>query len=252
MSWRNSPSNRARTASTGSGASLLAKRRWQRWRGALWPLVGVLAAVGLAALAGWLLFASSWLSTQHVTVTGERVVSERRILAAAQIDFGVPLVRLDANGVRERVAALRPLESVSVHREWPNTVAITVSERQPVAVLPDDAGGWEQLDKSGLIFRRLSERPDLPVVRLTRDRNPATLHAAASVITSLPARLLASMRFLQARSLDSLTLHLRDGRVVRWGSAEQNTVKAKVLAVLLKSRAQVYDVSAPAQPTTAR
>jgi cell division protein FtsQ len=51
--------------------------------------------------------------------------------------------------------------------------------------------------------------------------------------------------------MDSLTLTLQDGREVRWGSAAQTERKVQVLSVLLRRPAQVYDVSVPAQPTTA-
>ena len=51
--------------------------------------------------------------------------------------------------------------------------------------------------------------------------------------------------------MDRISLVLRDGRVVVWGSAEQSEDKAAVLAALLRARdAQRYDVSVPGQPVT--
>ena len=51
-------------------------------------------------------------------------------------------------------------------------------------------------------------------------------------------------------TVDQISLVLRDGRTVEWGSAEQSELKAEVLVPLLKRPAQRYDVSVPGQPTT--
>jgi len=57
---------------------------------------------------------------------------------------------------------------------------------------------------------------------------------------------------LTATTLDDVTLTLRSGDTVRWGSAEQPEFKAEVLHALMKRKADVYDVAAPELPTTFR
>jgi cell division protein FtsQ len=61
---------------------------------------------------------------------------------------------------------------------------------------------------------------------------------------------MAQTRRVRAQSMDSITLTLADGRSVRWGSADESQRKVQVLAILLKQKASVYDVSVPEQPTT--
>ena len=53
-------------------------------------------------------------------------------------------------------------------------------------------------------------------------------------------------------TVDQITLVLRDGRQVLWGSAEESDAKARVLVALLKEPAASYDVSVPGQPTTSQ
>ena len=51
--------------------------------------------------------------------------------------------------------------------------------------------------------------------------------------------------------MPDVSLVLKDGREVVWGSAEESETKAEVLATLLATvQAQVYDVSVPSKPTT--
>jgi cell division protein FtsQ len=192
------------------------------------------------------------LAAQKVSVAGERTLSQRQVLAAARVPLGTPLVRLDVGQIQRRVAALRPVASVSVHRDWPQTVAISVTERTPVAAVRTSDGSWGVLDKTGVVFQTLSARPSLPLIDVPSTRDRPLLAAAAAVVTSLPAKLLARLRQVSAHTMDSISLRLTDGRRVRWGSAEHSGDKVSVLAVLLKLPARVYDVSVPAQPTTVK
>jgi cell division protein FtsQ len=238
---------------SGSTATALHARRQQpRRRFWLRPLTVLPAAGLLALLTGWLLLGSSVLSVQEVTVSGERTLSQRDVLAAAHVQLGTPLVRVDLTGIQQRVAALAPVARVSVHRAWPHTVAISVIERKPVATLRSPPTGWDVVDKAGVIFRHLPRQPDLPVIDVPSTRDRPVLAAAAAVVAALPPRLLARIHGVTARTVDDVTLHLTGGREVRWGSEAASTLKVRVLRVLLKQTAHIYDVSVPAQPTTAR
>ena len=82
-----------------------------------------------------------------------------------------------------------------------------------------------------------------------RTRRP-TRAAVAAVPQTLPAALRAQVRSIQALDPTSITLVLRHGRVVRWGSAERNADKARILPVLLQRKGSTIDVTDPDQPFT--
>lgn len=253
------PATKTRRSAPGSatGASRVPARALSRpvldryrtisWRFLLVICVGVALAVG----SGWALFASSWLAVQHVQVSGERTLSVRQVQVAAAVQLGTPLVRLDLAGIQRRVSTLPAVASVTVHRDWPQTVQISLTERRPVAIVRNH-GRWAEVDKTGVAFRHLTRKPALPVIALSAPRTPALLSATASVVASLPADLLSRMKSMHAHSVDSIVLQLKDGRQVHWGSATRNRQKIRVVRVLLKQSASVYDVSVPAQPTTSR
>lgn len=215
------------------------------------PLAVGAVVVVLALFAGWALLASSWLSAQQVTVAGERTLTDEQVIATANVDSSAPMLTLDLQGVEDRVSALRRVASASVHRIWPHTVEITVTERRPVATMRTAGNRWGMLDTTGLLFRQARTQPALPVVEGPPANDRATLAATATVVEALPPQLLRSVRVVHAASMDSITLQLRDGRVVRWGSSEDSAEKVRVVSVLLDQRAHRYDVSVPAQPTTA-
>ncbi len=49
---------------------------------------------------------------------------------------------------------------------------------------------------------------------------------------------------------EQVTLHLRDGKTVRWGGADNAAQKNRELAILLPGQARDVDVSAPGTVVT--
>jgi len=81
-----------------------------------------------------------------------------------------------------------------------------------------------------------------------------TLSAVLGVLHELPADLLAQVEGVSAHTQDTVTMQLRDGVRVDWGSARETPLKIAVLKALRASPAAagatVIDVSAPRLPIT--
>ncbi len=226
-----------------------ARRQWaRRWRVWRW-LVALVLVVALAVTGVWLVWFSSVLAVQGVTVTGTGFLSRAQVVEAAAVPDEEPLVRVDLESVRRRVAGLAAVKSVEVTREWPDRISIKVVERKPVAVV-QIGGRFRAVDSDGVLFRDYDARPaSLPVVQSNAVASPETLAEAAAVASALPKALSRRVDHLEVRSVDEIRLVLRDGRLVVWGSAEASDDKARVLTVLLGQKGRTYDVSVPGQPT---
>jgi cell division protein FtsQ len=106
----------------------------------------------------------------------------------------------------------------------------------------------------GVQVGRVDAAPDgLPVVDVPVG-DKRTLGAVLSVLQQLPADLLAQVGDVSARTQDTVTMKLRDGVQVDWGSASETPLKIAVLSALRASPAAagatVIDVSAPRLPIT--
>lgn len=222
-------------------------RRWLTWK---W-VVGLLGVAVLAGLGIWLLWFSSVLTAKNVTVTGTGYLSADDIRAAAAIGSEEPLISLDVGAVRNRVAALAPVDSVAVRRVWPDRVRIDVDERDAVAVV-DIAGEIRGIDADGVVFRSYPSKPrNLPLVQAGTGARDEAITESAQVVSAMPATLARRIDHVEVETVDQITLVLRDGRTVVWGSAEKSEQKARVLEALLTTkRAQEYDVSVPGLPTS--
>ena len=222
-------------------------RRWLTWK---WVL-GLLVVVAVAGFGIWLLWFSTILTAKNVTVTGTGYLSAKEIREAAAVPRGEQLVRLDVGAVRSRVAALAAVDDVEVRRVWPDRVRIDVDERDPVAVI-DIAGEIRGIDGDGVVFREYPSKPrNLPLVQAGPGARDEAITESARVVSAMPASLARRVDHVEVQTVDEISLVLRDGRTVTWGSAEKSEEKARVLEALLKEQpAKQYDVSVPGLPTS--
>lgn len=221
--------------------------RWMRWR----VVVAVLVLLTLVGTAVWLVLFSAVLSVSKVTVEGNRLLGPDRVLAVADVPQGQPLALVDLEAIARRVAVLAEVEDVDVTRAWPDGVRIDLTERTAIAVV-ELGGTLRGLDAEGVVFREYRTAPrGLPRVRPTTSTGSDALAEAAGVVAVLPPELAVRVDHVEVQTIDQITLVLRDGREVLWGSAEQSELKARVLPELLAAQqAGVYDVSVPESPLT--
>jgi cell division protein FtsQ len=224
------------------------RRRWLAWRYVL-VIVLVLAILGGGIYVVWF---STWLAVEDIEVSGAQTVEPADIRARSGIDEGEPLVRVDLATAERRIGALAVVRSVSVTRQWPHDILISIEERVPIAVV-EIGGRLRGMDADGVVFRDYKKAPPgLPRVETAIGTTSAALKEAAQVISALPQSLSLLVDHVQVTTVDQISLVLKDGRTVFWGSAEESDTKAEVLTTLLATvQAPFYDVSVPSKPTTA-
>ncbi|MEU9885655.1 FtsQ-type POTRA domain-containing protein [Sphaerisporangium sp. NPDC051011] len=206
----------------------------------------VLLACGVVGAAAWLVFFSPVLGVRHIAVSGNTAVSDEEVRRAAAVPDRLPMATVDLDAVRGRIAALRWVESVSVERNWPDTLVVRVAERRPVAVVLQ-GGASAVVDRHGVVIEtgRIAPLglPTLSVERFAAD-DPATM-AGLKIVAGLPGDLGRMVQTVRATSADDVSLRLSDGRTIMWGGAERTRDKARIALTLLRRPADRYDVSSP-------
>jgi len=222
-------------------------RRWMRWK----LVVASVLLMAMVVTGVWLVFFSTTLAVSKVEVAGNELLSDARVLRIAAVPEGEQLALVDLADAARRVETLSEVKDADVTRAWPDGVLITVTERTAVAVV-ELGGKIRGLDAEGIVFRDYTSVPKgMPRVRPTTSTGTDALKEAAGVVSALPDDLAARVDHVEVQTIDQITLVLRDGREVLWGSAEESDLKATVLAELLEvQEATVYDVSVPGSPTT--
>jgi len=213
-------------------------------------LAVVLLVMVLIAGVVWLGFFSAALSARAVTVRGLHELSAEQVRAAAVVPLGRPMLRQDIDAIAARAASLPAVQSASVVRDFPNTIAITVVERRPLLAVrqPD---GFLLVDKFGVGYQLKPFAPDgVSVVDANPDDRPL-LTDLGTVASALPPKLSARLTTIRASSRNNIDLVLKSGLTVHWGESSQSKLKADIVVVLLKQHPKTtIDVSSPHNPTT--
>ncbi len=130
----------------------------------LWLLLVVLV-LGVGAYATT---QSSFLSVGEITVKGvEKRVTEEEVLEVVGINQGDSMFGLDLAKADENVTSLPWVSEVTVEREWPRSILITLKEREPsvIAVIPN--GEKFLLDRSGVVLDQVNQNDaSLPIIRV--------------------------------------------------------------------------------------
>ena len=227
-----------------------ARRQWARRWLSLRYVLALVAFVALVATSVWLVFFSATLQVAKVEVVGNELLSDARIREVADVPIGDQLALVDLARADARVGSLAEIESVDVTRTWPDAVRIEVVERTAVAVV-ELAGRIRGLDAEGVVFRDYKTVPrGMPRIRPGGAAGTDALKEAATVVSALPEDLVTRVDHVEVATVDQITLVMRDGRQVLWGSAEESELKAQVIDRLMAAeKALVYDVSVPGNPT---
>jgi cell division protein FtsQ len=217
------------------------RARQRRLRAARPWAVGLAVAV-LAGLAGWVGYGTSLVGVREVRVNGVAILTAAEVQEAADIRTGTPLARVDLSAVRERVAKLVPVDHVTVSRDWPHAVVVRVTERTPVAVVPQGKK-FVLVDRTGVAFDTAASRP--PGLATVAVKSTADIGAGVQVLVALTPRLRDELVSVKVDGPARIRLALVGGREVIWGDATQSDLKAKVATALLARDGTTFDVSAP-------
>jgi cell division protein FtsQ len=216
---------------------------------------GILLGAGIA----WLLYGSSRLRVERVTVSGAEVLTPAEVREAAAGSLGEPLISADMEAIEDRLRKeLRRIDTVEATRSWPDGIALKVTERTP-ELLIEKGGNFIEVDAGGVRFATVATAPKgVPMLELAASQSPSLRRFGAERLTreavgvagSLPERLARQTRTVKVSSYDAISLELTGDRTVVWGSPEEGRAKVRVLLVLMKLAPDAgrFDVSAPTAP----
>ncbi|MFJ8278388.1 cell division protein FtsQ/DivIB [Streptomyces griseoviridis] len=229
-------------------------------------IILALGATLLAAGAVWVLYGSQWLRVEHVSVSGTTVLTPRQVREAADVPVGAPLVSVDTDDITSRlVRGLTRIDKVEVVRSWPHGISLEVTERVPVLTV-QKGGKFIEVDREGVRFATVAKAPKgVPVLELTLSRTASSaaglrrfgedrlVREAVRVAGAVPAAVRRVTSTVKVVSYDDISLELRGGRTVAWGSGESSAAKGRTLSALMKAAPDAghFDVSVPTAPASA-
>ncbi len=131
-------------------------------------ILGVLAMVAMVAFFGaelyTRLFRVSLLNVERIEVTNLQRLQQEEVLAMTGVNPGEDMFGLDLRRIGAQLEKNPWIKTVRVKRRFPHTLAIEVTEREPVAIV--NLGYLYYLDRDGELFKPLAagDRLDYPIL----------------------------------------------------------------------------------------
>lgn len=181
------------------------------------------------------------MPVDDVNVKGAVNLPAEEVTSLSGVETGTPMGRVDVRRAAQDVAANPWVNSVTVKRNWPNAVDVTVVEHTPVAWI-DQGGEPHLINSEGKDF--VVAQPPVGAVQLvsiSEEQLPKAVEVA-SAITDV-AR--PQVRELTRDGDHSFVLKLDGDRTVTWGASEDNRNKALALETVLQLDGKTFNISNP-------
>ena len=145
------------------------RRRFTSISGDFFAAMGLLLAI--AALSSLMIYSFSvlisrpYFEIKEISVRGLKELTEKDVLASAEIKPAQNLLAINIDAVIHRVTANQWVKNVYIGRELPNKLVLEVQERSPL-VLVKQGSDFYLMDGEGFVFKKLgkSDQVDLPVL----------------------------------------------------------------------------------------
>ncbi|MCC3762072.1 FtsQ-type POTRA domain-containing protein [Glycomyces sp. TRM65418] len=209
------------------------------------------AVLAFLVLAFVIVWTTPLFEVKRIEVTGTSVLDPAEVAALGEEAVGRSVLGADLDAIANAVAALAPVKSVDVARDWPDAVSVAVTERDPYMAVPSGDETFLMVDSEGVVFDETADPPGSIWRVELEEPGPddlATIETLA-VLQSLPSDLANEVEHVESPSPAGVTLHLEGGRTLRWGDGSESEQKAEVADRLLASGYEHVDVSAPDAPT---
>jgi hypothetical protein len=159
----------------------------------------VIASAIVVAGFAYLTVHSPLLDVDHVRVTGTQRVSARDVERVARVRIGGALLFTDTGAIARRVERLPWVDHASVHRDYPGTIVIAVTEYAPTAYVRVSPKLVALVASNGRVVARTRTAPPGAIEVVGERVAPAVGSVfsppdAADVIRRIPTRLAAQVR----------------------------------------------------------
>ncbi len=220
----------------------------------------VLAVLTLVAL-GFTLVRSPLFDIDDITVLGVSHTTEEQLLRGAGLRVGGSLIDVDMAHVVQQAEALPWVRAARGERSWWGGVTVEVAERVAFAQIVDGDRLLVADDTGRVLEVSAFARPDLLTIEGSEAAEPGQQLGRRylelmEVGRALPPGVRSRVGSVRTTPDGAITLTLRSGGVVVWGTADRTDAKVRSLVTILGQvdleRLCTLDVRVPATPVVSR
>ncbi len=241
-----------------------AKRQKSQYRKFILRIIAAIGVVLLLIFGGIFLYRSDIFHVNNVQVNGVSHLTSQEITSIAAVSDDSTLLRLDAGGIISRLKDNAWVQDVSIHRVFPDTIEINITERAPGAVVDINEkstwvistdGTWlsaATTEDQQKAMHIIDVSPSLPTPISGTECTDGGIKNALSIMGAISDDLLAKIVSISAESSLKTSLNLVDGVTVAFGDSSDVEIKEAAINSLLsqyEGKISYINVRVPTRPT---
>lgn len=239
------------------------RQRWQYLR-YIARIAIVIAVILLIIFGSIFIYRSDLFHVNNVQVNGSAHLTSQEITSIAAVSDDSTLLRLDSKGIKERLEDNAWVQNAAIHRVFPDTIVIDITEREPGAVVKiNDRSNWvistdgawlsaATTDDWESAMKIIDVSPSMPAPISGAMCADGGINNALDILNSISDDLRSRIVSISAESSIKTSLNLVDGVTVAFGDSSDIEVKEAVINSLLneyEGRISYINVRVPTRPT---
>ena len=241
-----------------------AKRQRRQYLRYIARIAIAIAIILLVIFGSIFIYRSDLFHVNNVQVNGSEHLTSQEITSIAAVSDDSTLLRLDSKGIKERLEDNAWVQEAAIHRVFPDTIVIDITEREPAAVakINDKSiwvistdGAWlsaATTDDWENAMKIIDVSPSMPAPISGSVCTDGGINNALDILNSISDDLRSRIVSISAESSIKTSLNLEDGVTVAFGDSSDVEVKEAVINSLLneyEGKISYINVRVPTRPT---
>lgn len=194
-------------------------------------------------LALFFLLQSPFFNISSMSVKGNKLLATQDVIKLTGINPGTNIFKANLSNAEQRIKINPLVKKVSINREFPNKVVISINERQPVGLVPEK-NRFIEVDSEGVYLAAAEylSNNDLPIItgdnaikgrpgdKVATDK----IMAAISYIVAIPSDVKDTVAEIHVQNMNQIIIYTLDRFQVRLGGTDKIEEKAVLYQALIK------------------
>lgn len=226
-------------------------------------LIPIILLVALVIILAF----SPLFNITEIKVQGNFRLMENTIINVSGIELGNNILRLNKNKIKQNISSIAYIDDVSIKRQWPNSIIISVSEKKELAKM-NVFGSSVVLDEEGKVLEAYSDNSviDVPLIENIEVINYGVNREVELAEDKKINNILEVLKIFQKNDMlnivqkinndSTITIYTNDGHVVNIGDTSDLEYKLKRLKAIIEkettekyyfdiSNVNIYPISKP-------
>lgn len=240
------------------------KRQRNQYRRYILRILIAIAAVLAIIFGSIFIYRSDLFHVNNVQVNGVSHLTSQEITSIAAVSDDSTLLRLDAGGIIARLEDNAWVQNAAIHRVFPDTIVIDITERAPgaVAYISDKSTWVISTDGTWLSAATNEDQETAMKIVDISSSMPAPISGTActdggvlnalSILKAISDDLRSRIVSISAESSIKTSLNLKDGVTVAFGDSSDVEIKEAAINSLLsqyEGKIAYINVRVPTRPT---